>query len=110
MQGRLLLGLPFNGKRHFDFSVKVLTLKDECEALEWITDKGLVKTSLTQVESTLVDLAYLCSQLEVEGIAHSDLTPEFLLEHLSTDDYLIIQEAITSLRKKYIDAGENLST
>lgn len=107
MQGRLLLGLPFEGKRYFDFSVNILTIGGECEALEWIVEEGLAKEELTQAESALVDLAYLCAQLEVHGIPKFILEPSYLLENLSTDDYLIINEAVSALRKKHIDAGDN---
>ncbi|HDR1252692.1 TPA: hypothetical protein QB269_000911 [Pasteurella multocida] len=107
MQGRLLLGVPFNGTHHFDFNVKILTLGLECQALEWIEENGLAKDKLSKAEQTLVDLAYLCQQLEIVGIDKAHLTPEFLLDNLSTDDYVLITDLISTLRKKHIDAGEN---
>ena len=107
MQGRLLLGVPFNGTQYFDFNVKILTLGLECQALEWIEENGLAKDKLSKAEQTLVDLAYLCQQLEIIGIDKAHLTPEFLLDNLSTDDYVLITDLISTLRKKHIDAGEN---
>ncbi|HHW7447922.1 hypothetical protein [Pasteurella multocida] len=107
MQGRLLLGVPFNGAQYFDFNVKILTLGLECQALEWIEEKGLAKDELNKAEQTLVDLAYLCQQLEISGIDKVSLTPEFLLDNLSTDDYVLITDLIGQLRKKCIDVGEN---
>ncbi|HHE3571966.1 TPA: hypothetical protein ACPD3D_000983 [Pasteurella multocida] len=107
MQGRLLLGMLFNGTRYFDFDVKILTLGLECQALEWIEENRLAKDKLNKAEQTLVDLAYLCQQLEIIGIDKANLTPEFLLDNLSTDDYVLITDLIGQLRKKCIDAGES---
>lgn len=57
----------------------------------------------------LVDLAYLSEQLDIIGIAQDKLTPQFLLDNLATDDYVLITQAIADLRKKHIDAGESQS-
>ncbi|WP_342393779.1 hypothetical protein [Avibacterium paragallinarum] len=43
MDGRLLLGLPINGQRYFDFKVHLLTIGDECNALEMIAELGIVQ-------------------------------------------------------------------
>lgn len=107
---RLLLGIPYQGKRYFDVNVRLLTLGGECVALEKIAELGLEeKETLTKAEQMLVDLAYLSAQIDVVGIDNAALTPEFLLDNLATDDYVLINEAITELRKKHIDAGEDQS-
>lgn len=106
MQGRLLLGVLFNGTRYFDFNVKILTLGLECQALEWIEENRLAKDKLNKAEQTLVDLAYLCQQLEIIGIDKANLTPEFLLDNLSTDDYVLITDLIGQLRKSASTLGK----
>lgn len=107
---RLLLGIPYQGKRYFDFDVRLLTLGGECVALEKIAELGLEeKETLTKAEQMLVDLAYLSEQFDVTGIPKDALTPQFLLDNLSTDDYMLITKAIAELRKKHIDAGEDQS-
>lgn len=107
---RLLLGLPFGGQRHFEFKVKLLTLGGECAALEKVDALKLgEKERLTRAEQTLVDLAYFSEQVEIDGIAPAQLTPAYLLEHLATDDYVLINDAILALRKKHIAAGESQS-
>ncbi|MEE3607570.1 phage tail assembly protein [Avibacterium paragallinarum] len=110
MDGRLLLGLPINGQRYFDFKVHLLTLGDECNALEMIAGLGIATGEakpLTQAEKMLMDLAYLCQQVEFVGVDKQYITPEYLLKHLATDDYLLIAETILALRKKHIAAGES---
>lgn len=107
---RLLLGIPYGDRRHFDFDVRLLTLGGECAALEKVAELGLhEKEKLTKAEQMLVDLAYLSEQLDIIGIAQDKLTPQFLLDNLATDDYVLITQAIAELRKKHIDAGENPS-
>ena len=107
---RLLLGIPYGDRRYFDFDVRLLTLGGECAALEQVAELGLdEKENLTRTEQMLVDLAYLSEQLDIIGIAQDKLTPQFLLDNLATDDYVLITQAIAELRKKYIDAGENPS-
>lgn len=107
---RLLLGIPYGDRRYFDFDVRLLTLGGECAALEKVSELGLdEKENLTKAEQMLVDLAYLSEQLDIIGIAQDKLTPQFLLDNLATDDYVLITQAIAELRKKHIDAGENPS-
>lgn len=107
---RLLLGMPYGDSRYFDFDVRLLTLGGECAALEKVTELGLdEKEKLTKAEQMLVDLAYLSEQLDIIGIAQDKLTPQFLLDNLATDDYVLITQAIADLRKKHIDAGESQS-
>ena len=107
---RLLLGIPYAGRRYFDFDVKLLTLGGECAALEKVAELGLDdKEKLNKAEQMLVDLAYLSEQLEIVGLVEDELTPRFLLDNLATDDYVLITQAIAELRKKHIDAGESLN-
>ncbi|OOF45611.1 hypothetical protein BKK51_05875 [Rodentibacter trehalosifermentans] len=105
---RLLLGIPYQGKRYFDIELRLLTLGGECAALEKVAELGLdEKETLNKAEQMLVDLAYLSEQIDVVGIDKTALTPEFLLDNLTTDDYVLITEAIAELRKKHIADGDN---
>lgn len=74
--------LPVDGKRYFDFKVHLLTLGDECNALEMIAN--LVATGeakpLSKAEKMLMDLAYLCQQVEFVGVDKQYITPEYLLK------------------------------
>lgn len=110
LNGRLLLGVLYQGKLHFDFSVNVLSLGGECAALDTLAELGIEGENLTIAERTLTDLAYLQQQLVIDGIPQAALTPAFLLDNLSTDDYLLVQTQIALLRKKRQDAGESLAT
>ena len=100
---RLLLGIPYGNSRRFDFEVRLLTLGGECAALEKIAELGLDE------KEKLTKAAYLSEQLDIIGIAQDKLTPQFLLDNLATDDYVLITQAIADLRKKHIDAGESQS-
>lgn len=110
LSGRLLLGVPYQGKLHFDFTVKVLTLGGECAALETIAELEIEAENAKTADNTLIELAYLQQQVEIEGVPNAVLTPAFLLDNLATDDYLLIQAQIETLRKKRQDAGESLAT
>lgn len=107
MNGRLLLGLPHDGKRYFDVKVRLLTIGDECGALELIADLGLKYEDNSPRAEKLRDLAYLLAQVEFVGIAAGTLTPAYLLDNLTTDDYVIIMGLIGELREKFIAAGES---
>lgn len=104
--GAFLLGVPYQGKLHYSFAVKILTLGGECTALDLIAELGIEADSQDSSHTMLVDLAYLSQQLTIDGVPDAVLTPQFLLDNLSTDDYLLVKEAISTLRKKRFDAGE----
>lgn len=110
MQIRLLLGLPVGQQRYFDVKVHLLTLGDECRALEMIDELGLVQSDdklLSKAQNMLIDLAYLAHQVEFMGVDKSLISPQYLLDNLATDDYVLISQAIMELRKKHIAAGES---
>lgn len=106
--GTFLLGISYKGKLYYQFSVKILTLGAECVALEMIEDLGLTRESTKSEEMMLVELAYLSQQLDIKGIPPEALTPQFLLDHLATDDYVLVRDHIATLRKKRQDAGVSL--
>lgn len=106
MQGRLLLGVSYKGTVYYEFSVKCLTMRGQCHALELIADLKLSDDDESQAANTLRDLAFLAAQVEIIGIPQVKLTPAFLLDGLSTDDYALIVTQINELRKKSIAAGE----
>lgn len=107
--GRLLLGVPYQNRLHFGFTVKVLSMGGECAALDVIAELGIDGENISTAEQMLIDLAYLGQQLEIEGIPNAALTPQFLLEQLATDDYALVMAEIAELRKKRQDVGEQLS-
>lgn len=111
MQGRLLLGLPVDGKRYFDFEVNLLTLGGECKALEMVDELGidLKEEEPNRADKLLIDLAYLCQQVTFIGVDEKQITPRYLLEHLATDDYVLLTKSIGELRKKHIVDGGNLN-
>lgn len=110
LAGRLLLGLAFNGKLYFDVKVRLMTLADECRALALIEEAGITLDSENHKDRMLVDLAYLSQQFELEGVPKKTLTPHYLFEHLSTDDYNLLMALVAELRKKRIACGDSPST
>lgn len=110
LHGRLLLGVPYQDKLHFDFTVKVLTLGGECAALETIAELGIDTENAGTADNTLIELAYLQQQIEIDGVPNAVLTPAFLLDNLATDDFVLLQAQIAVLRKKRQNAGESLAT
>lgn len=106
-KGDLLLGLPYNGQLYYSVTVSALTMGAECEALEIIAELGLDDNTPERVKEMLIEFAYLAEQIEVNGIPKAVMTPQYLLENLTTDDYSLILELILSLRKKaYARFGE----
>ena len=110
MKGRLLLGITYKDQLYFDFKVKLLSVAGECRALEIVDGLHLNEdeSKRSRSEIMLNELAFLTQQLEVDGIPQDVITAEFLLENLAPDDYLLIWSLIDKLRKKHINAGENL--
>lgn len=104
---RLLLGISYEDKRYFDFGVRLLTLGGECAALEKVAELGLdEKENLTKAEQMLVDLAYLSEQLDIIGLAQDKLTPQFLLDNLATDDYVLITQLSQNCEKSTSTLGK----
>ena len=54
----------------------------------------------------LVDLAYLSEQLDIIGIAQDKLTPQFLLDNLATDDYVLITQLLLICEKSTSTLGK----
>ena len=106
--GDLLLGLPYKGQLYSVVTVSALTMGAECEALDTIAELGLDENTPERVAEMLIEFAYLAEQIEVVGIAKAVLTPHYLLENLTTDDYGLISDLIMTLRKKRMLALENL--
>lgn len=104
--GDLLLGLPYNGQLYYAVKVSALTMGAECRALETIAELELPENTPERVREVLAEFAYLREQIEVVDIPKAELTPHYLLEHLTTDDYGLITGLILDLRKKRMLAGE----
>lgn len=109
MNGRLLYGVAFEGKRLFDFRVRLLTLAGECRVIENIVEQGIEQNASSVAQQMLLDLAYLAEQVEIEGLPKAQMTAQFLLDNLTPADYDILSDALAQLRKKHIAAGENQS-
>lgn len=109
MKVRLNIGLDYQGQVYRDCAVNLLTMGGQCTAQEIIADLGIDENSeqLSAKDKTLVDMAYLSQQVEVDGIDKADVTAEFLFKHLVTDDYWQLIEATLALRKKRLENGEN---
>lgn len=105
--GDLLLGLPYKGQLYSVVTVSALTMGAECEALDTIAELGLDENTPERVAEMLIEFAYLAEQIEVEGIPKAVLTPHYLIENLTTDDYSLISGLIIELRKKRMLALEN---
>lgn len=104
--GDLLLGLPYKGQLYYVVRVSALTMGAECRALETIAELELTENTPERVREVLAEFAYLREQIEVVDIPKAELTPHYLLEHLTTDDYGLITGLILDLRKKRMLAGE----
>ena len=102
--GTLLVGLSFNGKMHRDFTLKVLTVRGELDAVDALEQEA--GTLLEDAPSLSDDrlnvmetLAYFAQQLDFEDIPKSHITLTFLLDNLARDDFDLLltkQEELTS--------------
>lgn len=108
MKVTLNLGIDYQGKTYRDCTVKLLTMGGQCTAQEMIADLGIDENAekLSPREKTLVDMAYLSQQVRIDGI-NKVINAQFLLNHLATDDYMQLLEAILELRKKRLESGES---
>ncbi|QGM80660.1 hypothetical protein [Otariodibacter oris] len=105
--GQLLLGVYYQDELHYDFSVSLLTIGREIQALDMLESLNIDRNDIKS--RPLIDMAYLAQQLNIEGIPAEELTPQFLLDNLTTDDYDLVLAQIGDLRKKRQGAGENLA-
>ncbi|KES10437.1 MULTISPECIES: hypothetical protein [Snodgrassella] len=105
--GKLVYGLEYNGQMYFDYTVKPLTLADELQALEVIEETSLIKDASNAKKAILTTLAYWAQQLEVSGITAENLSVEFLLHNLASEDYQSILTSMETLRSKSIAAGQS---
>lgn len=111
MQGRLLMGIAFAGKVYYDFTVNLLTLGGECQALELIDELGLPADDdeRSRGQKMLAELCFLSQQFKVDSVPQAQMTPQFLLDNLTPTDYVIVVDLLDTLRKKQIAAGESQS-
>ncbi|WP_239349820.1 hypothetical protein [Snodgrassella communis] len=105
--GKLVYGLAYNGQMYFDYTVKPLTLADELKALEVLEETGLIEDVSGAKKAILTTLAYWAQQLEVSGIDAENLSVEFLLHNLASEDYQSILTSMEALRSKSIAAGQS---
>ncbi len=90
--GTLLYGVLYEGKRHYDFSVRIPTMGDNVEALE----------TLPGAHSARVEVAMYTTCLERLGDIPPDEISLGLVLGIYPSDIDIIAEAITKAKKKYL--------
>ena len=93
-KGRLQYGIEFGGKWHYDFEVRVPTVKDNIEAVEYLTAIKLlsgIRVSFAMMVSSIVSLG---------DIPKDKITFELLSEGLADTDFDAIDQALHRVKKK----------
>lgn len=100
----LKFGLSYKGKTYFQAALKPLSIGSELAALaeeeELPTLPEHATTAQTAKRNVQKNLIYWAKQLEVDGIPADALTAEYLLEHLSGEDYAQLFDEQEQLRAK----------
>ena len=90
-KGRLQYGIQFGGKWHYDFEVRVPTVKDNIEAIEtYGTDSGM-RVSFAMMVSAITELG---------EIPKEKITFDLLSENLADSDFDAINDALLRVKKK----------
>ena len=93
-KGRLQYGIEFGGKWHYDFEVRVPTVKDNIDAVEYVNNLGVssgIRVSFAMLVSSIVSLG---------DIPKDKITFELLSDGLAADDFDAIDQAIFRIKKK----------
>ncbi|MFX2607068.1 hypothetical protein [Enterobacter mori] len=97
--GKLLDGIPFGDARHVDFEIRLAPMCVTGQALDE-TEEKYGKVNGWQ-EDTFYRVAVLAGSLVRLGdIPKEELTAELLHEHLTEDDYNLMQAAVERLKAK----------
>lgn len=103
-QFTLSYGLPHDGQQHFQATLKPLSIGAELAAMaeeEDLPDLPENPSAAQQARRNVQkNLIYWVQQLEVDGIPAEVLTVDYLLEHLSSEDYVRIFDEQEHLRAK----------
>lgn len=105
----LPLGIAYQGKYYKHCRVKLLSIGGEMRALDTLNTLGidLSQESHSSRDITRINLAYLAQQVEFEGLPEEALSPDVLIEALTSSDHAKIQAQIEVLQKKRLAYGEN---
>lgn len=111
---RLAYGLEYRGQTYFDAVLKPLTIGAELAAMA--EEEGLPELpenaapAQTARVNVLKNLMMFARQLEVAGVPPEIMTADYLMEHLSGEDYLKLHEEQEALRSKSSAAGDGRAT
>lgn len=100
----LKFGLQYNGKTHFQAALKPLSIGAELAAMAQEEDLPELPEHASNAQharhNVQKNLIYWAKQLEIEGIPNGILTVDYLLNHLSGEDYAQLFEEQQALRAK----------
>lgn len=90
-KGRLQYGIEFGGKWHYDFEVRVPTVRDNIEAVEAYGGTSGIRVSFAMMVSSIVALG---------DIPKDKITFELLSDGLADADFDAIDQALLRVKKK----------
>ena len=90
-KGRLQYGIEFGGKWHYDFEVRVPTVRDNINAVEKHGDASGIRVSFAMMVSSIVALG---------EIPNEKITFELLSDGLVDADFDAIDQALIRVKKK----------
>ncbi len=96
-EGKLKIGLEFEGKNHVDFSIRAPKVKDSLEAIDEVGESSGLKFMLA---------TYARQILVLGDIPKEKITTELLLE-LYDIDLAIIQKVSEEYEKKLMSVNQN---
>ncbi|CDH07224.1 conserved hypothetical protein [Xenorhabdus bovienii str. oregonense] len=97
--GKLLYGVEYGDGLHYDFRIKLSTMRQSYEALDE------TESVCGSVEGHKADLHYRMAVLtkclvNLGTIPAEDITTELLLDQLTGDDFDLLEQAIADIKKK----------
>ncbi|MEQ1967360.1 hypothetical protein ABLA30_10100 [Xenorhabdus nematophila] len=107
--GKLLYGVEHGGQLHYEFEVKLPTMRQSYEALDE------TESVCGSVDGHASDLHYRMAVVtkclvNLGNIPAADITTELLLDQLTSDDFDRLEQAIADVKKKRLrppnDAAE----
>ncbi|EIC13940.1 hypothetical protein QG041_00835 [Kingella kingae] len=108
---KLKFGLQYNGAIHFQAALKPLSIGAELAAMADEEDLPALPENATNAQiahrNVQKNLIYWVKQLEVDGIPADVLTVDYLLDHLSGEDYAQLFDEQEQLRAKSTAATVN---
>ncbi|MDK4605632.1 hypothetical protein QG044_10850, partial [Kingella kingae] len=108
---KLKFGLQYNGTTHFQAALKPLSIGAELAAMADEEDLPELPENASNAQhaqrNVQKNLIYWAKQLEVDGIPADVLTVDYLLAHLSGEDYAQLFDEQEQLRTKSTAATAN---